>query len=281
MAIKRVWIGSTGPYLFDRSELIPKDPTIDPPLAVNQAPLVFENELGEIITVDSTLEGLLVDVSSRVPYTGATDDVDLGDNSLHVGSVTNFFHVDSDGHVTFGGTARPWRDELVDALKIKSTGSGVSVNASEGVVEFTASAQMATDYGYFNVQLNHDKDLGVPLNFHIHFFQSNNNAPNFLFQYRWQVNGQLKVSSWTDLKCNTLAFTYVSGTLLQIAYASGITPPSGSNLSDIVQVRICRDTDNDSGKFSGADPYTGTVGILFIDPHFQTNSLGSTDEFSK
>ena len=281
MAIKRVWIGSTGPYLFDRSELIPEDPTVDPPLAVNQAPLVFENELGEIITVDSTLENLIIDVSSRVPYTGATDDVNLGSNSLTVGSASNNTFLAVDGHQTMAGTARPWRDELGDALSLRSTGTGVSQNNSENVVEFTNSAVASNDYLYLNVQLNHDKDLTASIYPHIHFFQANNNAPNFILYYRWQINGGAKVTSWSPLKCNTLAFTYTSGTLNQIAYSLPIAVPVGTSLSDILQFRIARDTANVSTLFSGADPYTGTVGIMAFDVHFMINSLGSTDEFSK
>ena len=65
MAIKRVWIGSTGPFLFDRGELIPEDPDADPLLNVNQAPLVFETETGDIITIDAAISDLEISVDNK------------------------------------------------------------------------------------------------------------------------------------------------------------------------------------------------------------------------
>ena len=188
---------------------------------------------------------------------------------------------DSSGHQTMRGDARPWRDELTDALNIKTVGTRATVNASENTVEFTNLAQIATDYCHLNIQLNHDKDTTASIYPHIHFFQDNNAVPNFLLQYRWQVNGGAKVTSWTNLICNTLAFTYTSGTINQIAYSAAIAPPVGSDLSDIVQFRICRDTDNDSTLFAGADPYTGTVGFSAFDVHFMLSSIGSDTEYNK
>jgi hypothetical protein len=178
------------------------------------------------------------------------------------------------------GDARPWRDELGDAISLQQTGTGVSRNNSEATVEFITGANLS-DYLFMNVQLNHDKDLTSSLYPHIHFFQAQNTTPNFLLQYRWQVNGGTKVTSWTNLKCNTLAFTYSSGTLNQIAYSSPISVPAGTTVSDIVQFRILRDNANTSGVFTGSDPYTATVGVLAFDVHFQINSLGSTDQYTK
>jgi hypothetical protein len=197
------------------------------------------------------------------------------------GDATNYTKFDTTGHQTMAGNARPWRDELTDALNIRSIGSGVSINNTESTVDFATNAQIANDYLYCNIQLNHDKDLTSIISPHIHFFQSQNNMPNFMIQYRWQTNDGAKVTSWTSLKINTPAITYVSGTIMQISNGADITPPAGTGLSDIVQFRICRDTDNDSGLFTGADPYTTTVGILAFDVHFMINSLGSDTEYTK
>jgi hypothetical protein len=206
----------------------------------------------------------------------------VSDTGTRLGDATptNYTQFDSTGHQTMVGTARPWRDELGDALSLKQTGTGVSSNATEGVVEFTTGSNLS-DYLYLNVQLNHDKDLTASIYPHIHFFQAENNVPNFLLQYRWQTNGGAKTTSWTNLKCNTLVFTYTSGTLNQIAYATAISVPAGTAISDIVQFRVLRDNGNTSTLFSGADPYTTAVGVTAFDIHFQINSLGSTDEYTK
>jgi hypothetical protein len=179
------------------------------------------------------------------------------------------------------GNATTFRDEKNDALNIKVTGTGVSVNATENTIDFTTSALYASDYAYVNVQLNHDRKLTAQVFPHIHWFQTENTIPNFILQYRWQLNGRAKVTSWTNYKCNVNAFTYTSGTILQISYDGGITPPANSNVSDIIQFRIGRDTNNASTLFAGADPFTTTVGVLSFDVHIETDSIGSNQEYVK
>lgn len=133
-----------------------------------------------------------------------------------------------------------------------------------------------------NLQLNHDRDETSIVGPHIHWFQASSAVPNFLLQYRWQINGGAKVTSWTNLRCNIAVTTYTSGTIHQICETpTDITPPAGSVISDIIQFRIIRDTANSSGVFGGADTYSGVVGVLSFDLHVQINSLGSTSEFTK
>jgi hypothetical protein len=101
-------------------------------------------------------------------------------------------------------------------------------------------------------------------------------------EYRWQVDFGEKVTAWTKLKCNQIAQPYSGTTKNNIA--KPLTPipiPEGTTLSDIIQFRIYRDTANASGLFSGADAYSGYASILFFDVHYQIDSLGSTDEFTK
>ena len=238
------------------------------------------------------LEGILyvnggVSVSENVAVGG--DAVIGGDAAIegliaaltaHFGGDASYTAFDATGHQTMYTNARPWRDELGDVLTLKQLGTGLSTNATEASVDFNTAANLS-DYLYKNVQLNHDKDLVSSVYPHIHFWQAQNNIPNFLFQYRWQVDGGSKTTAWTNLAANNVAFTYSSGTLNQIAYATAITVPAGTTLSDIIQFRILRDNSNASGVFAGADPYTATVGLMSFDLHFQLNSLGSTDQFTK
>jgi hypothetical protein len=209
---------------------------------------------------------------------------DLKSASARFGDSTNYTDFNTTGHQTMVLNGRPWRDELADALTLNVTGPGVSANLTEGVVEFTHQSNLS-DYALANMQLNHDKDLSASIYPHIHWFQAKNYSPNFLLQYRWQINGGAKATSWTNLACNTLAHTYSSGTIHQISYSAAISVPVGTTLSDIVQFRILRDNANTSGAFAGSDPYnTGgnaTTGILYFDVHFQLNSLGSTGEYTK
>jgi hypothetical protein len=189
--------------------------------------------------------------------------------------------IDDAGHQRMYGDARPWRDELGDAINLRVQGTGVSINHTEGVAEFTTASDL-NDYLYKNLQLNHDRDITAVIYPHIHFTQGYDVMPNFLLQYRWQVLGGTKVTAWTNLRCNVPAIDWVTGNIHQVAHTpAGINPPEGSNLSDIVQFRILRDNANASTVFTGADTYTGTVGILSFDVHLQINSIGSDLEYTK
>lgn len=176
---------------------------------------------------------------------------------------------------TFG-----WRDETGDVLSIQQSGPGVSRNATENTVDFTTASNLS-DFLYLNVQLNHDRQLTTAISPHVHFQQALNAAPNFLVQYRWQINGAATTTAWTNLACNALAFTYVSGTLNQIADSANVAAPASDGVSDIIQVRLLRDNANASGVFAGSDPYAATVRVVSFDIHIQIDASGSASEYAK
>lgn len=204
-----------------------------------------------------------------------------------MGSGVNYTTFDSTGHQTMLGDARPWRDELVDAISIKNTGAaGIVEDAGEGTLSFAHAAEI-TDYMYCNIQLNHDRDLASKIYPHIHWFAAEEAVvPNFMVQYRWQVQNATKVTPWTDYKCNTMLTTAPGAGVTKHAICGstvGISPPGGAALSDIIQFRIIRDHSdaNTAHFFGGNDPYTAAASVLAFDVHFQINSLGSTDELTK
>jgi hypothetical protein len=189
--------------------------------------------------------------------------------------------IESDGTLKYHGNATVYRDELCDITRIKITGPGVSANDAEGSIDFTTAADL-NDYAIANYQLNHDWEHGSNIFPHIHWWQAQNNTPNFLIRYRWQKQGSAKTTAWSDYKCNTNAFTYVSGTLNQISYGAGITPPVGyGQVSDIVQVRVFRDNGDTSGVFGSGNSYTATVSIYGVDIHVEIDTNGSRTEYSK
>lgn len=199
------------------------------------------------------------------------------------GDVANghYSEFETDGTYKANGDATCFLDELGDVLALQQTGTGVSFNTTENTVDFITTSNLS-DYIYCNIQMNHDRVLDTIVYPHIHFFQANNNVPNFLLQYRFQANGQAKTTAWTNLACNIAALTYTSGTLNQIARTSaGINAPTGDNVSSILQLRIIRDNANTSGAFAGADPYTGIVGIMSVDVHKQIDTLGSRQQYIK
>ena len=209
------------------------------------------------------------------------DVVRVTDGVTKIGGADDYTQIDADGTIVFVGAATVFDDVKFDALTLQQQGTGVSVNPTESTVDYLTSANHL-DYMIASPQLPHAMKAGSVIQPHIHFTQAQNTMPNFALQYRWQINGGAKTTAWSAVKCNTPAFTYVSGSLNQIAKTvSGITPPNGYNISDIVQFRVIRDTANGLSLSYGADPYTATVGVLSFDCHVEIDTLGSHSEYTK
>lgn len=216
---------------------------------------------------------------------GNTDDVTwTGTHNFSgakIGGATDYSRFDADGTLTMTGAATVWEDLSAPTVGLHVSGTGVSQNLTEAQTEYTTSATL-NDYAVASCQLPHSWKVGSVVYPHIHWMQTTSAVPNFLLQYRWQTNGGAKVTSWTPIKCNTAAITYTSGTMANIAKtASGITPPAGASLSDIIQFRIIRDNANTSTLFAGADPVAATASIISFDLHFERDTLGSRTEYTK
>jgi len=213
--------------------------------------------------------------------TSGTSGTGFNPSGVTCGIIPNYTQFDNTGHQRMFGDARPWRDEVSDALSLKQQGSGVETNVEESSVDFTTNSNLY-DYIYCNVQMNHDKDLSCAIYPHIHWFQYQNNVPNFLLQYRWQQNGGNKRIPWEYLRCDEPAFTYAVGTgMNQICYSAPILAPENSTVSDILQFRIFRDNVNDTRIFEGTDKYAYYASVISFDVHFQINSLGSNEQYDK
>lgn len=196
------------------------------------------------------------------------------------GTDTNNSYFDADGMLHMNGNATVYDDLIGDITSLKTVGTRVTLNEINNSIDFTSQATMS-DYAYINFQLPHKWEIGSTLYPHVHWEQASGNTPNWLFQYRWQKQGQAKETNWTNYKSNTNAFAYTSGTLNQISHNGGIVPPVGASLSDIIEIRIIRDTVNASGLFTGATPYTGTASVTSMDIHYRIDSLGSNTEYTK
>lgn len=230
-----------------------------------------------ITTVVNTPSNQIVKTSNNNTFTGANTFqgvTKLGDGT------TNYTQFSATGTQTMAGSATVFDDALGDLTKARTVGTRVTLSDTENTMNFTSAATPA-DYIYFNIQFPHKRKLGAVVYPHIHWEQASNATPNWLVQYRWQLNGGTKTTSWTNYKMTTNAFTYVSGTLNQITHDSGITPPTGDAISDILEVRVIRDTANASGVFTGADGYTGTVSATSMDVHIEIDAIGSESEYVK
>lgn len=219
-----------------------------------------------------------LDLSSNFTITGTTLELITKFGDISGG---NYTEAESDGTLVFNGDATVFDDENGSSLQLKTQGAGVSVNATENTLDYTTGTTL-NEYSFDNYQFKHARKLGTDIDIHIHWRQKEANVPNFLIKYRWQINGTGFVTAWTNLVVNTEAFTYdSSGDFTQICGGNLVGAPVGDGISGILQIQVYRDAANASGLFAGADPYTQTANILFVDVHFEKDMNGSRLRYVK
>lgn len=189
--------------------------------------------------------------------------------------------VEADGTIVAEGAATTWRDELQPLVgkKLDDGKGNVAIDLDEFTVNFEADADI-DDGVVMNIQLNHDWDGETPVEPHLHWFQNQNEIPNWLIAYRWHQNGQAKVETWTYQKVASSVYTYSSGTILQISSFGSIAPPATpTDVSSILQLKLMRD--NGPAKYDNPDDYSGDAHGLSLDIHIKINTMGSRDEYAK
>ena len=127
------------------------------------------------------------------------------------------------------------------------------------------------EIAYCIAQIPHAWKLQTGIRPHIHYWQTTATAPTFKIDYRWYKNGSDPTGSFTTITCDSQAFTYTSGTILQICSFPEIDGSAIDTVSSIIDIKIYRD-DND---------VTGDVLVKEFDIHYQIDAAGSTQEFIK
>lgn len=237
--------------------------------------------------------------STRIPF--ATTNGRLIDaagftyssNILKVGDGTNYSQFDATGHQTMVGTAQPYEDIRVEPV----TRTGVNNPAFEQWYDDSGIGDTGTTRGvylytfgnevvaqekeiHFTMQMPHAWDGGV-IHMHLHWI-SKTTAVNS--KVRWgleytmvepnAVFGATAAIVYADTPIST--DTGTTAGKHQITEFADITPTTSQDgLSTIIIGRIFRNSSN------AADTYTGDVGLLYIDAHYQLNSLGSDQEYVK
>lgn len=201
---------------------------------------------------------------------------------IKIGTVSNYTEIEADGTIRSAGEATIYNDMLGPLIgrALNNPGGRITQNYVEGSVDFDDNTTLS-DYAIMVLQLNHGWVLGTDIAPHVHWWQTGSAVPNWLVQYRWQRNGEAKTTAWTYTTPDNHVYTYVSGTLCQITGFVDITPPADYGLSDIIQLRLLRDTANASGLFAGTDPVTGTVASVNFDCHVQLDMGGSRNYYAK
>lgn len=225
-----------------------------------------------------------------VPYAGAIDDLRMWNHNVSAkevsgatgrfGDINNYIAIDASGHMTLNWAATVFDDLTGDITRTQTWGTRVTIFNAEACIVYLASA-ILTDYALFAYQMSHKWKAGTAIYPHIHREQAEVTTPNWMFQYRRQRQGTTKTTVWSNYKSNTNAFTYTSWTLNQISYWAWITPPTWYSMSDIIQVRAIRDSNNSSWLFAWADTYGSSAYVTAVDIHFEADTLWSNTEYTK
>jgi len=200
---------------------------------------------------------------------------------INIGSPTNYSEFENDWTYEAIWDATYFEDLFGAWNTLRQTGSWISLSNTENSINYTNSANLS-DYTFWNMQTRHAWKIGSIVYPHIHRKQNANNIPNWLFQYRRQINWQAIDSTWKNLPFTDSKLPYTSWTINQISWTvAWLTPPVGAWLSNTIEFRMYRDTTNASWLFAWADPYAGTVSATFVDIHLEENTLGSRQEYHK
>jgi len=224
---------------------------------------------------------------SQLTYTETTNR-ELTD--LKVGDVTggNYTDIATDGYISFVGDASVWDDLRVEP-NIKTAGVNDPTftkwfdngAGSRGVYlwNFTDVATANEKEVYFSVQLPHSWK-GTAIHPHVHWIPSAagvSQRPVFGLEYNWADIGS-ELGNTSIIYTNSLVPNDTNLTQYRhyISPFPGITPTTSQDgISSILVCRLFRYSGNAS------DTYTGTCGLLYVDFHYEMDSLGSHTDFTK
>lgn len=238
------------------------------------------NERGQA-TGDVRMEG---DTEDTLFFLDASGDVvRIGDGD------TNYTQWDKTGHQTMVGTAQPWDDLRVEPVT-RTTGVNAPTfekwyddagGTSRGVYlySFDNAVESSQKEVFFTMQLPHawnQDDIDI----HVHWVAESTAASSKVrwgLEYVWKSIGEV-FGDTTIIYADTDTEGATGTTANEHKVTEfGLMSP-GTTQDDISSILICRLFRHSS---DAADTYTGKVGLLYVDAHYQVNSIGSNDEYVK
>lgn len=221
-----------------------------------------------------------------------TGDVDLCQQTgtLTVGDGTNNVLIDPVNGVYLRGSATMWDDLRVP---VDSTKAGGSKDPTFGVFKTNGAGSQGVftqwfnknseQELYFSAQLPHSWKEGTDIEAHVHWVPASTAAGAgtdvcWGLEYTWSnINGTFGNTTiiYGDEQSNgaTETITVDKHYLTELGTITG----TGKTLSSMLVCRIFRD----AGGTGGTDDYDDDAGLLEIDFHYQIDSFGSDDEYTK
>jgi hypothetical protein len=219
----------------------------------------------------------------------------LTNEGSRFGNNTNYTNLDTTGHITFGGSAKPWED-----LRIEPTARTTGANApsfekyyddaagtSRGVYLYSFDDAVAGSEKevFFNMQMPHNWD-GGSIQMHVHWVGSvddTTSAPRWGLEYAWKEigatfgdttivysDGSNYTGAGTDANITT-GIHYVS------KFTALVPGSTADSISSILVGRLFRDSADAGDTYNAA---TNKCGLLYIDAHYQLARVGSDNEYT-
>lgn len=197
---------------------------------------------------------LLMDVNKRVPVLG--DGVTKGGNPLVRGGV--------------------WEDLNAGGVNLTLAASGqpdkVAINGSN-IISYAFDGVASAEELHWCVELPHTYKEGTDLRPHIHLYPTTNAAGNIRFTLEWYIS-RCTLAPITGSTSVTVAAPEVAWQEIRTEFDDVI---DGSDLTIAAQLHFrVRRTPADAADTYAADVALGTIGI-----HYQKDTLGSYQVFTK
>ncbi|NCO64741.1 MAG: hypothetical protein GW810_09740 [Flavobacteriales bacterium] len=209
--------------------------------------------------------------------------------NTRIGDGTNNTYIEEDGSLSYEGTATRYEDLKVPVFSTSKDGtrppamyfyqdtSGGSGAGSQGVFAYWFDKSTEEEV-YFMVQMPHKWKEGSDIYPHVHWSAKTNVGDTKVqwgLEYTWANVASLHGAT-TIITGNTPITPVGTVDAYEHAITSlGTMSGSGKALSSMIICRIFRDADDAS------DTYGQDAGLFEIDFHYQVDSDGSREEYTK
>ena len=203
---------------------------------------------------------------------------------LRVGIPPNHTDFDTNGHQTMNGSATTFEDLRLSVLNFKLPTSnapeerdyafGIGAGVTYKVLGFALN-----EHAYLDIQTPHAMKLNTELFFHLHFILPNTTDVGHKFRFQLDVvaagaDGTFAVPTGSPF---TADHTVAANDNTNHRILGGFTIPAvNTTVSTIYKLKLTRVAVD-----GGDTEYGSEVYLLYADPHYEADSLGSNTEYGK
>lgn len=175
-----------------------------------------------------------------------------------------------------GSKARQWEDLRFSGASLQTHSLYPDFDATNGVWLFDATN---TELVYQQAQMPHSWAEGTTLMPHVHWQKTTSASGNVMwrFSYKWAPIGEVMDAAFTDVdSTEVVPATPDNDTADEhLITTFGSLDATGKSMSDMLLLKIARIGGD------AADTYGADARLLEVDIHYQIDSFGSNQEYTK